>query len=84
MSPEGDTQHYQVVGRGGRRTGKGTLEKYLLLKKFTSVDYDRGGNGKKGMSLWHYNISKTKLRNYCQVTQTFLPCSTRLSLSVNA
>ena len=58
--------------------------KYRLLKKFTSVDYDCGGNGKKGMSLWHYNISKTKLRNCCQVTQTFLPCPTRLSLSVNA
>ena len=26
MSPEGDTQHYQAVGRGGRRTGKGILQ----------------------------------------------------------
>ena len=58
--------------------------KYRLLRKFTSVTYDRGGNGKKGILLWHYNISNTKLRNCCQVTQTFLPCSTRLSLSVNA
>ena len=49
MSPEGDTLHYQVVERDGRRTGKGTLEKYLLLKKFTSVTYDRGGYGKKGI-----------------------------------
>ena len=37
MSPEGDTQHCQAVGRGGRRTGKGTLEKYLLLKKFQLI-----------------------------------------------
>ena len=26
MSPEGDTLHYQAVGRGGRRTGKGILQ----------------------------------------------------------
>ena len=26
MSPEGDTQHCQAVGRGGRRTGKGILQ----------------------------------------------------------
>ena len=29
MSPEGDTQDYQVVERGGRRTGKGTLQIWI-------------------------------------------------------
>ena len=53
MSPEGDTLHCQAVGRGGRRTGKGTLEKYLLLKKFTSAEYISGNDKKQR----HYGIT---------------------------
>ena len=32
MSPEGDTQHYRAVGRGGRRTGKGILQIFFVEK----------------------------------------------------